>query len=510
MRRLGKADWQQARQPYLHMQSHLISLNRFSIAFLCCAASLCMLSQKSVDDVLKSYQADKDLQHAQISFCIVDAATGKTLKEYQSDMAMIPASTLKIVTTSAALGILGKNYTYKTGFYLTENPDAASGNYNGDILVKGSGDPSFNSFYFYSSDSLFLGAFVKKLKAKGIRKIKGSVKTDASCFDNSIPGSWIWSDIGNYFGAGANGLSYSDNKFSLFYSTAEAGSVAKLEKIRPDYFAKNVSVDSSVKAYGSEDDAFVYGDPNGYARKVSGTIPPNQKNYEVEAQMPEPPLYFGSSLIAELNKNSLLTNQDSKALVNETPGAYAYKPELLVYTHVSPTLEKIVFYTNTKSNNHYAESLLKTIGAAKSGKQGSTANGIDAVEAYWKERGMDVSGLHMSDGSGLSRANTVTTKFQAGILSKIFRDSLMYPAFNASLPIAGKSGSMASLCKGSFAENNMRAKTGYINRARGYCGYVKTKSGKELAFSVLFNNYDCSPKEAKLKIEKLLLALVEL
>jgi D-alanyl-D-alanine carboxypeptidase/D-alanyl-D-alanine-endopeptidase (penicillin-binding protein 4) len=116
----------------------------------------------------------------------------------------------------------------------------------------------------------------------------------------------------------------------------------------------------------------------------------------------------------------------------------------------------------------------------------------------------------MVDGSGLSRANTITTSVQASILSKIYNDSLIYTAFNNSLPIAGKNGSMASLCKGTFAENNMRAKTGYINRARGYCGYVKTKSGKELAFSVLFNNYDCSPKEMKLKIEKLLVAMVDL
>lgn len=483
---------------------------RFSLLSLLCVLALHARPQKSIEDILKSYQADKDLQHAQISFCVMEAATGKTLKEYQSNMAMIPASTLKIVTTSAALGILGKNYTYKTNVYLTENPDAATGICNGDLLIKGSGDPSFNSSYFYSSDSVFLGTFIKKLKAKGIKKIKGTVKADASCFDNSIPGSWIWSDIGNYFGAGANGLSYRDNKFSLFYSTAEAGSAASLVRIRPDYFEKNMSVQSSVKAYGTEDDAFVYGDPNGYTRKVSGTIPPNQKNYEVEAQMPDPALYFGSSLLLELNKQALLATKDSKALVNETPDAFVYKPELLVHTHVSPTLEKIVFYTNTKSNNHYAESLLKTIGAAKTGKQGTTDNGIDAVEAYWKERGVDVSGLHMSDGSGLSRANTLTTKLQATILSKISRDSLLYPAFNASLPVAGKSGSMASLCRGTFAENNMRAKTGYINRARGYCGYVKTKSGKELAFSVLFNNYDCSPKEAKLKIEKLLVALVDL
>ena len=470
----------------------------------------CISAQESVEAVLKSYQTDKDLSHAQISFCVIEAASGKIIKEYNAEMAMIPASTLKIVTTSAALGILGKNYTYKTHFYLTEKTDSVSGNYAGDIIVKGSGDPSFNSAYFYSSDSLFFNPILKKIKNKGIKKIKGTVKMDASCLDSSIPGTWIWADIGNYFGAGANGLSYKDNKFSLYYSSKEAGSIANLESIKPDYFAKAISIQSDVKSFGSEDDAFVYGDPNAYARKVSGTIPPNQKNYEVEAQMPEPPLFFGNSFINELNKVNLLANKDIKPISTENPGMYTYKPEQLLYTHSSPTLEKIVFYTNTKSNNHYAESLLKTIGAAKSGKKGTTANGIAAIENYWKERGVDISGLHMADGSGLSRANTVTTKLQSTLLSKIYRDSLVYAAFNASLPVAGKNGSMTSLCKGTFAENNMRAKTGYINRARGYCGYVKTKSGKELAFSVLFNNYDCSAKEAKLKIEKLLVALVDL
>lgn len=480
--------------------------------FLFFLMSFCgyLSAQQNVEDVLKSYQTDKDLAHAQISFCIIDAASGKIVKEYNAEMAMIPASTLKIVTTSAALGILGKNYTYKTHFYLTEKPDSLSGNYAGDIVVRGSGDPSFNSSYFYSSDSLFFNPLLKKIKSKGIKKIKGIVKIDASCLDSSIPGTWIWADIGNYFGAGANGLSYKDNKFSLYYSSKETGSTAELESIKPDYFARAISIQSDVKSFGSEDDAFVYGDPNAYVRKVSGSIPPNKQHYEVEAQMPEPPLFFGNSFINELQKANLLTNKDIKPSSTENYGVYTYKPEQLLYTHSSPALEKIVFYTNTKSNNHYAESLLKTIGAAKSGKKGTTANGITAVENYWKERGVDVSGLHMADGSGLSRANTVTTKLQATLLSKIYRDSLMYPAFNASLPVAGKNGSMTSLCKGTYAENNMRAKTGYINRARGYCGYVKTKSGKELAFSVLFNNYDCSAKEAKLKIENLLVALVDL
>ncbi|MES2762367.1 MAG: D-alanyl-D-alanine carboxypeptidase/D-alanyl-D-alanine-endopeptidase [Bacteroidota bacterium] len=467
--------------------------------------TLVSYSQTTLESILESYKKDKDLQHATYSFCVIDAQTGKTIKEYNSEIALIPASTMKIMTTSAALGILGKDYTYKTNFYTFQKTDSVSGSNSVNLLIKGSGDPTFNSSYFYNTDSAFLNPLIQKLKAKGIKKINGSIIADGSYFDNTIPSTWIWGDIGNYFGAGANGLSYHDNKFSLFYNSGVLNSTAELESISPSYFAKKMNIKSSVISSGTEDDAFVFGDPNGYSRIVKGTIPPNKKHYEVEAEMPEPALYFINQLQTELQKNGLASST-VKLEVSET-NQYS---EQLVYTHQSPKLEKIVYYTNTKSNNHYAESLLNTIGASKSKSKGTTSNGINAVKNYWETRGVDVSGLHMADGSGLSRANSITTKIQATVLSKIYRDSLMYPAFNASLPIAGKNGSMTSLCKGTFAENNMRAKTGYINRARGYCGYVKTKSGKELAFSVLFNNYDCSPKEMKLKIEKLLVALVEL
>ena len=484
-------------------------MTKTSFLFILILLSRILLSQNSIDIVLDSYKKDKDLQHASYSFCVLDASNGKTIKEYNSELALIPASTMKIVTTSAALGILGKDYTYKTHFYTFSNADSATKQNTNHLLIKGSGDPSFNSSYFYSNDSSFLNPIIQKLKTKGIKKINGSIIADASCFDNSIPSTWIWGDIGNYFGAGANGLSYHDNKFSLFYNSGATNTLAELEGISPVYFSKKISIQSNVISSGTEDDAFVFGDPNSYTRTVKGTIPPNKKHYEVEAEMPEPALYFVNEIQSELKKINLSTS-DVKLIVTESPNTYNTKPEQLVYTHTSPKLEKIVYYTNVKSNNHYAESLLKTLGAIKSGKQGTTSNGITVVENYWKDRGVDISGLHMADGSGLSRANTISTKIQATILSKIYRDSLTYSAFNASLPVAGKNGSMTSLCKGTFAEGNMRAKTGYINRARGYCGYVKTKLGKELAFSVLFNNYDCSPKEMKLKIEKLLEALVDL
>lgn len=478
------------------------------VFFISMVSCICK-AQSNIEAILESYKKDKDLQHATYSFCIIDALSGKTLKEFNSEVALVPASTLKILTTATALGVLGKDFTYKTNFYSFQKKDSITLQNNTHLLIKGSGDPTFNSSYFNSNDTDFTTQLVKNLKDKGLKKITGSIIADASCFNNDIPSTWIWGDIGNYFGAGANGLSYRDNKFSLYYSSGAINSKTTIEKIYPDYFSKKITVQNYVISNGTDDNAYVYSDPNGYIKKITGTIPPNKKNYEVEAAMPEPALFFIHQLHDELKNNSL-TNNSISLFVNETPNTYIFNKEQLVYTHTSPKLDKIVYYTNVKSNNHYAESLLKTIGAAKTGKQGTSENGITVIENYWKDRGLDMSGLHMVDGSGLSRANTITTKLQATILSKIYRDSLLYPTFNNSLPIAGKNGSMTNIGKGTFIENNMRAKTGYINRARGYCGYVKTKSGKELAFSVLFNNYDCSPKEMKLKIEKLLVAMAEL
>jgi hypothetical protein len=77
-----------------------------------------LCAQNSIDNILDNYKKDKDLQHATYSFCVLDAASGKMIKEYNSELALIPASTMKIVTTSAALGILGKDYTYKTNYYI--------------------------------------------------------------------------------------------------------------------------------------------------------------------------------------------------------------------------------------------------------------------------------------------------------------------------------------------------------------------------------------------------------
>ena len=126
---------------------------------------------------------------------------------------------------------------------------------------------------------------------------------------------------------------------------------------------------------------------------------------------------------------------------------------------------------------------------------------------YWGQRGLELSSLNMKDGSGLARANTCSSALLANALAKIHNDTENYKIFLSSLPIAGKSGSMSNIGKGKWIENNLRAKTGYMERVRAYTGYVKTKSGKDLCFAILVNNYTCSPAAMKEKIERFFLAL---
>ena len=156
----------------------------------------------------------------------------------------------------------------------------------------------------------------------------------------------------------------------------------------------------------------------------------------------------------------------------------------------------------------YAEHLMKYIAFKKTGL-GSTAEGVKIISNFWKDKGVDIGGLTMNDGCGLARANVITTKTQTQILRVLSKEK-NFNSFYNSLPIAGKLGSLGGLCEGTVAENNLRAKSGYITGARGYCGYVKNKKGELLCFSVLANNYECSPTEMKRKLEKILVAIAEM
>ena len=464
--------------------------------------TLSIASNAQISSIIQSWKNNKDLKSASIGFCVLDAKTDDILSEHNAHEFLIPASTLKVVTTSAALGILGNNFKYETKILYRGSFDKQSGILNGDLIVLGSGDPTLQSECFAKDSSSITDKWAKALKEKGLKKITGTIIADASCFERTVPDNWIWADISNYFAAIPCGLSFMDNKFKIIYTSKENGSVANVVNTIPSYLNAGITINSSVTAKGFEDNAIVYGDPFSYTKQVIGRIPPNKKNFEVEAALPDPALLCAEMLYTSLTKIGVTCNQ--KLIQSNYKKNDSLTATSLFYTHTSPTLDKIVFHTNMKSNNHYCESILLTLG------KGNIYAGTEAVRNYWQKQGLDKSELFMSDGSGLSRANTTTAFYQASLLSKVFKDSIHFKSFNASLPVAGKNGSMSNIGKGTLIENNLRAKTGYINRVRSYCGYVTSLTGKTLAFSIIFNNYNCSAKEAKNEIEKFLIELGKL
>ena len=466
-------------------------------------ALLPLLLSAQLNNFVTEWSKDPDLKGALTSFCVYDMRSGMLIAEHNAHSFMIPASTLKTITTAAALRQLGNNFKFKTHLAYTGTFNKQSGVLDGDLIIIGGGDPTLESELFPKNDS---GGVTEKwakiIKEQGIREIKGKIIGDASAWEHSVPGNWIWADIGNYFGAVPCALSFMDNKFKLLFNTNESGTAAVLSGIKPQVLNGKIIVTNKVIAKGKEDEAYVYGDPLGYEKNVSGQIPPGKTNYEVEAASPDPAWICAEYLLKSLTKAGISCKTNSAFSSYEKKDS-TFKPTFF-YTHYSPSLEKIVQVTNITSNNLFAETLLKTLG------NGSSYTGIEIVKKYLNSQKLDAGEIFMTDGSGLSRANLVTTALQAELLLKVYQDNFIKNALYNSLPVAGKQGSMSNIGKGKYIENNMRAKTGYINKARGYCGYVKTKSGKELAFSILFNNYRCSAKDAKLKIEKFLIELGEL
>ena len=168
-----------------------------------------LFSQQILSDFINELKKDTELQNASISLCALDAQTGTQVCEYNSKVSLTPASTMKIITTASALQLLGKDFKYETLVQYSGTFDKAIGIINGDLYIKGSGDPSLNSEYFRKPEDTFYVAnkWATVLKDKGVKKITGQIVVDVSCFEEDIPANWIWGDMGNYFGAGPCGLS---------------------------------------------------------------------------------------------------------------------------------------------------------------------------------------------------------------------------------------------------------------------------------------------------------------
>jgi D-alanyl-D-alanine carboxypeptidase/D-alanyl-D-alanine-endopeptidase (penicillin-binding protein 4) len=313
-----------------------------------------------------------------------------------------------------------------------------------------------------------------------------------------VPGSWVWEDLGNYYGAGASGISLYDNLYEIHLkSPALPDQQTIISKIIPEI--PELELQNEVRSSDvNSDQAYVFGNPEDSRRVMRGTIPKGKDDFVVKASMPNPP-----ALLANEFRKKLLTNGISVS--GKTIFEKAQTGSSFLYETASPPLRDIIRVTNYESVNLFAEHLLKHLAWQKTGL-GATKEGCKFIIAFWKDKGLDMSGFFANDGSGLSRFNAMTANHLTSILSYMATKSKNSDIFYQSLPAAGE-GTLSIFSTENFPNGSFRAKSGSMTRVRCYAGYLKSTSGKRLSFTVMLNNFSCTQTVAVRKIQELLMIL---
>jgi D-alanyl-D-alanine carboxypeptidase/D-alanyl-D-alanine-endopeptidase (penicillin-binding protein 4) len=236
----------------------------------------------------------------------------------------------------------------------------------------------------------------------------------------------------------------------------------------------------------------------------------NKQNFRVKGSIPDPAYLAAFELDMELRSLGIrLANPSSTIRKMKNVGLTDGKQKRrTIMTTWSPKLIDIINLTNMHSINLYAEHLMNQIGVSRY-RSGDTGSGTQATTLFWKGKKIDVDGFNVSDGSGLSRFNSITAKQLVGVL-KYMNESKNKELFLKSLPVAGKSGTMRSFGKGTAAHGKVSAKSGTMTRVKSYAGYVTTKNKRKIAFAIIANNYNCSSYQMKKKMEKIIIKLAEL
>lgn len=467
-----------------------------------------LFSQGNLDSVLVAFQKDKSLANASVSFLAIDLENDSVIGTINDSISLPPASTVKLFSTATAIELLGPNYTPKTKIYSTI-PWLNDSVYKGSLYIRGAADISLGSQYFNSEDSLsvFLRDWADSLYKKGLRRITGDIVGDGSAFGyNGVPNGWAYDDIGNYYGAFHSGLSIYDNWVRLYFQVPQPRLKPVLLKTFP--IIPNLSFKNQLLAVnGVGDNSIIYGGPYNYDRVIRGSLSANSPVFIVRGSMPDPELQFlqafkdvfeSRGITIEGQLISCRGPQEKIALpIN-------YSNLFLVLEHTGKSLKEIAYWTNMKSINVFAETLNAWIGYEKLG-EGTTENGVKVMEEHWATR-INTLGMNLTDGSGLSRSNSVSAKNYCSLLKYMYL-SKNREVFKSTLPVAGVSGTLAGFCKGQCAEGKIYAKSGTMRRIKSYAGYVETGSGKKLAFALIVNNYSCSNTSIMKKMEAIMNAL---
>jgi len=326
------------------------------------------------------------------------------------------------------------------------------------------------------------------MRTLGIRQVTGNIIGDDDIHDDTrFAESWYYSYLDRWYAAQPGGLCLNDNCYDIFVSPGEkVGAPVRVRTNPPRVFGEFV-VSATTGPEGS-------GNRLRFSRKidtniytVSGSLAIDRRRVEENVSVHNPTLFFTTLLKHVLEEKGIAVGGDPKDIDDVDKSEYQVGSMKPLADYHSPTMCEIIKAVNKPSQNLYADQLMRTVGQ-KFGEGGTYDGGYEVIKDFLESSGIDADGFYMDDGSGLGRINLVQPRQTAGLLETMARRE-DFACFYDSLPIAGVDGTIRNRMKGTRAEGNVRAKTGYINRARSLSGYVTTLDGETLIFCMMANNY---------------------
>ena len=461
------------------------------VLFLLCV-SLPAFAQNTAVFRTKAYE------HAAVSVCVLDLNTSKVVAQVNQAEGVTPASVLKLLTTGAALEMLGPDFRFETK--LLTSGTIENEQLMGDLLIQGGGDPSLGSRQVPGNPEAFLADWVNVIRNAGILRVEGRILVDASAFDSEgVSPYWLWEDIGNYYATGVYGLNVFDNSFKLELKSGSAGTKPEMVGMIP--YISGLTIENNLQAANNEQDsAYLYGAPYQNEMRLFGTMPANRASFVIRGQMPDPSTYLAFRLKEALIKAGIPVNGEARSTRLLTG-----EPDILgktVFRTKSVPLSQIIRIIHEKSDNFYTECLLRQLARTATNKPASAREGIRVVKEFWQKKGLDLSALSIYDACGLSPNDRISAELLAQVLSLMASNTL----FEQSLPLAGMEGTVSGFLKGTPLEGKLRLKSGSNQVVNSYAGYYR-KNGKSYAVVMMVNYANASRFQIRKDMETFLLSL---
>jgi D-alanyl-D-alanine carboxypeptidase/D-alanyl-D-alanine-endopeptidase (penicillin-binding protein 4) len=467
-------------------------------------------AQPATDNAVAGYIAewprDSLLNAASMSVLVMDVKTGRVIASLNPHTALLPASTLKLVSTGLSLMALGSDYRFRTALYY----DGVVGRdsvLHGHLYIVGGGDPTLGSREAAATSvERVFAHWTQALKTAGINRITGRIVADESFFVyEETPESWTWGNMGNYFGTCPSGLSFFENAYEItLASGVKEGDPTTIRAVYPSMpdaqFINRVTTGKP----RSGDNTVIFNSHYSTYHVLTGTIPARQGAFVIKGSNKTPAMSCIRYFDDYLNRHGIAT---AAAFDVWTERKFTKSPRRLLAVHHSPTLKEIAGITNKKSNNLYAETLLKLIGVSR--KQCSLYDSsFVAVRQMLDSLQVSARSVQLCDGSGLSRQNYLTAQFLCDFLRAMYF-SPVYPDFRATLATPGeKESTFNRLLPSVPTAYRLHAKSGSMSGVRAYAGYSENPDNT-LVFAVIINNFNYKIAALQPKVEKLLRLITE-